>query len=474
MLFALYSSYTLVRHARMESNGFDLGIFDQAVRAYSQFRAPVSELKGPGFNVLGDHFHPALALLAPLYWIHPDPVTLLITQAALFAVAAVPVTALAIEVCGQRAGIAIGLAYGLSAGIQQSVRFDFHEIALAVPLIAFSVANLARRRWVPAVAWALPLMLVKEDQAIYVAALGGYLILQGKRALGVTIMSTAVLAAILSIFLIVPAFSPGGDYGYLQSGTLNEQGAIARLFTPLVKWGTIFSLLAPTLFIAIRSPLILLAAPTILARFWASNEGYWGTGFHYNSVLIPVIFVAFIDGLGRLDGATPPRLIERINISRQPWRFAAPAALAIAVVVTMSGQPLWQLTDFEQWRISPQIQAARATLAVIPDGADVAAANRLAPQLTARTTVYLFPDQPSDSLQPEWVAIKEDPDNWPVSSREHRIRASKLTEYGYQEVARGGGVIVLRLPPEMGRRGSATLGGGVEPGGDSRGPSIAQ
>ena len=52
------------------------------------------------------------------------------------------------------------------------IDFDFHEIALAVPLLAFSVSALVRRRPGAAIAWALPLVFVKEDQGFTVAAIG--------------------------------------------------------------------------------------------------------------------------------------------------------------------------------------------------------------------------------------------------------------------------------------------------------------
>ncbi|MFD1051141.1 DUF2079 domain-containing protein, partial [Kibdelosporangium lantanae] len=62
-----YAMLSITNHLGLRTTGFDLGIFEQAVRGYAHLRAPVSELKGPGYVLLGDHFHPILALLAPLY-----------------------------------------------------------------------------------------------------------------------------------------------------------------------------------------------------------------------------------------------------------------------------------------------------------------------------------------------------------------------------------------------------------------------
>src|ERR1700742_1100063 len=89
-LFAIYAKLALLNQARLHTTGFDLGIFEQAVRSYAHGHLPVAELKGPGFPLLGDHFSPVLAVLAPVYRVFPGAGTLLVAQAALLAVAVVP------------------------------------------------------------------------------------------------------------------------------------------------------------------------------------------------------------------------------------------------------------------------------------------------------------------------------------------------------------------------------------------------
>src|SRR5690625_6881131 len=49
---------------------------------------------------------------------------------------------------------------------------QFHEIAFAVPLLALSLTALLRGRVAATVAWAAPLVLVKEDLGLTVAVLG--------------------------------------------------------------------------------------------------------------------------------------------------------------------------------------------------------------------------------------------------------------------------------------------------------------
>ena len=87
----LYATHSFLRYATYEAKGYDLGIFDQVVRQYALFNAPLSSVKGVDFHILGDHFHPILALLAPFYWVWPDPRMLGVVMALALAASAVPV-----------------------------------------------------------------------------------------------------------------------------------------------------------------------------------------------------------------------------------------------------------------------------------------------------------------------------------------------------------------------------------------------
>ena len=180
-LSALYAAVSLRRHALLRSTGFDLGIFEQEVRSYASGHWPTSTLKGPGFPLLGDHFSPITAVLAPAYRLFPGPGTLLVAQALLLGLAAVPLTLWAHRLAGARAGLVVGLGFGLSWGIAQAVIFDFHEVAFAVPLLAFSLSALGAGRLRAAIAWAAPLVLVKEDLGLTVAVVGMLVAWRGER-----------------------------------------------------------------------------------------------------------------------------------------------------------------------------------------------------------------------------------------------------------------------------------------------------
>jgi len=145
-VFAAYVPISVFRYLRFDPTSWDLGIFTEYVKQYAGLHAPVVDIRGAGFNLLGDHFHPIVALIAPFFRLFPTSVTLLVAQALLAAVSVVPVSRAAADRLGTGAGRAIGAAYGFSWGLQQMVEFDFHEIAFAVPLLACSLSALVRGR----------------------------------------------------------------------------------------------------------------------------------------------------------------------------------------------------------------------------------------------------------------------------------------------------------------------------------------
>src|SRR5580704_3912314 len=180
-VFVVYAVISLSRYLQLAPGSWDLGIFTEYVRQLAHLRAPVVNIRGTGFNLLGDHFQPIVGLIAPLFLVFPSAVTLLMVQALLTAVSVIPVSRAAAARLGTGAGRMIGAAYGLSWGLQQMIDFDFHEIAFAVPLLACSLSALLRGRTRAAVLWALPLVFVKEDQGFTVAAIGALMWLAAVR-----------------------------------------------------------------------------------------------------------------------------------------------------------------------------------------------------------------------------------------------------------------------------------------------------
>ncbi|MFB7342650.1 DUF2079 domain-containing protein [Streptomyces hydrogenans] len=434
--FLVYLLLSTRRHAVNLTTGYDLGIFTQIVQSYSELTAPYSSLKGPLYNTLGDHFHPILVLLAPVFRIFPSSYTLLVCQAALAAISVIPLMSWAAEIRGRKFALWAGISYGASWGIAELIFFDFHEVAFAVPLTMMSVCMAGRGKWRAAVLWAIPLTLVKEDLGLTVAAIGAYVAWKGPRTTGILLAVFGVAATAVEMLVVLPHFNPVGQFAYWPPQTGEEAGLLAQaagVFWPPVKWLTALLVVAPTGFLAVRSPLVLIAVPTLAWRFASANPYYWGTEFHYSAVLMPIVFAA---------------AVHAVATGRVPSRRLLPACLVGASVtaVTVFTHPLHELAMPRTWSESSHVRAADELLAKIPDGATVASSNRLAAQLASRTTVTevcLFPRAFPPKEAPEWVIYDTADVSDPECATGRALETSSPGLPGYRVIGNREGILLL-------------------------------
>ncbi|TMD91911.1 MAG: DUF2079 domain-containing protein, partial [Chloroflexi bacterium] len=185
---AAYAVISLYRHDRFGST-IDLATQTQTVWGYSHFEIVRNTVIGIP-NLMGDHFHPILMLLAPLFWIWDSAGALLLAQAALLSIAGIPIYLWGSQRLGAVAGLAFQGAYYVYWGILAGVLFDFHHVAVAVPAIAGAVyATVTRRNLLLAVT-VLAAMLTREDVPLTLIALGFYIfIVQRRWVLGTALMA---------------------------------------------------------------------------------------------------------------------------------------------------------------------------------------------------------------------------------------------------------------------------------------------
>jgi len=431
--FAAYLTLSLARWYRWENPSWDNAIFEQAVAGYARLGAPIVPIKGPDFNQLGDHFSPLLVVLAPFYRLFPSPVTLLVAQCVLVAVSIVPITLVARRLLGAWPGLAVGFAYAFAWGIQSAVDVQFHEYSLAVPILAFGMAAFLTERWRASAIWVVLLLGVKEDLGLTVAAFGVVLWLRGQRRLGAVVAATGTVGFVLVLTVIIPFFNPQGRYDYW--GKLSEDGSAASsgstvsglldtfagLLTPAVKIETLVMLVVITALVALRSPLALVAVPTLVWRFAGSTVFYWGTTWHYSVILMPILFAAAIDGIVRLRAS-------RFELLRTYARLA-PVAMAVVAAVLVTQFPLRDLWSPATYERSDRIASAERAVAAVPAGASVASDRGLIVQLATDREVYWISTDPS--VRPDYVVV--DRLSWggnaPVDVEQYAERAYPGTTY---------------------------------------------
>ncbi|SED69931.1 DUF2079 domain-containing protein [Ruania alba] len=392
---ALYTVFSVRQWSRFTSPSWDLGIFTQLLRAYAELRSPVVPIKGEGFMLLGDHFHPLLVLLTPAYALAPSGLTLLVLQNALIGVSAAVLTGCAVRHLGRVGGTTLGMAYGLSWGLQSAVASQFHEVALALPFLTASGAALVRRDHRAAVLWALPLLGIKEDLGLTLTMVGVVVALRGSRRLGLLTAAGGVAAFVLVTKVVLPSLNPDGVWDYADDSILatlleDPGAAVGALFTGAgAKLGLVLMVVGVTAFLALRSPIVLLTLPTFAWRLTSDVPFHWSTDWHYSAVLMPVVFLAAVDAV----------LVLRLR-PYTSWIGAGLLVLALAVTFRF---PLWQLTDPELYQPAWNADGAEAALEAVPDGAVVATDITLMAYLAPRAEVYWVGNE--DNPVPDLVVV---------------------------------------------------------------------
>ncbi len=465
VVFAGYTIISVSRYLRLDPGSWDLGIFTEYVKQLAHLHAPVVNIHGAGFNLFGDHFQPIVGLIAPLFLIFPNPVTLLVVQAFLTAVSVIPVSRAAEARLGTAAGRMIGAAYGLSWGLAQMIDFDFHEIAFAVPLLACSLSALLRGRTRAATAWALPLVFVKEDQGFTVAALGLVLMLScvSRRAEpgtdrsdafwgGLLLICWGLFWSALAIIVIIPHFNIAHVYPYwTDGGVVSPAGhaapgaVLSQLGASwLVKLRTTLLILLPVGFLALGSPLGLIALPSLALRFVSTNNMYWGDGYHYNATVMPIVFLAAVDALSRIQAR-----------GDQPWRvvttkWIAPAvmlAISLAILPKFPLSGVWQPPTYQ---IDLHVQAEDAAMARVPSGTTVEATLTMVAPLAARDDTYWIGT--AGNPAPRYIVFDSTNSGWspepadPLAFVEGRHPGTR-----YQQIFLDNGVYVFR---QISKRGT--------------------
>jgi uncharacterized membrane protein len=419
----VYSAVALYRHDRFASNALDLAVQDQTIWGYSRFHVIHNTVLGVP-NLLGDHFHPILMVLAPFYWIWDSAGVLLVAQGILVAVAGVPIYMWAEQRLGWVAGLAFLLTYFVFWGILAGVVYDFHHVAFAVPAISAAMYAVLNRR--NRLLWSMVVvaMLTREDISLTLIALGLYVVVVQRRyRLGLVLagLNTAWFALLLGV--VMPALV-GGPYRHwtydaLGSGPIESAVFVLRhplaslqlLFVPTHKALVWIGSLLSWAFLPMVSPIALVALPTFLERMWSSSPSFWSFQFQYSMLPAPILAFAAIDTCARIRSMTGVRFAW---LSTKLLPIAALVAGTIFTLVPI--RPFDEVSTYLSADRAAQIQSCLNT---IPSTAGVSASNTLVPHLSHRLSIYAV----TANADQDYIAV--DPSTYPnfAPGEEDQLRA---------------------------------------------------
>lgn len=360
-------------------------------------------LQGNGFynspeamDHLGSHASPFLYFLLPVYALVPRAQTLLVLDCAALALTAFP----AYRIARRRFGTGLSLFCTvclLGHPAMMSLAHDFHAVTFATPILLWCLYFLESRRAVPFLAMLCLAFLCKENVGMVALAIGAFLVVgRETRFSGLVAGLLGVLWLVVGIGMIIPMHYGGHHESMFRFSHLGSNW-MEILASPLARpeafWNLLVSssavkyltlILFPLAFIPVFAPRHwLLFFPILMQNLLSSHDPMRSGAFHYEALLVPGLFLAFVVGLERLI-----RLAGTCTSEKRTAWFRR--AVVVVAGLTLIGHFASGYREyFERGLSCLGSDSGRRTsvedvLAGLPDGAGVLSPNYIQPHLFAR------------------------------------------------------------------------------------------
>ena len=403
------------RHGLLQSNAYDLGLFDQWAWLIGSGAAPISSMEQ--VHVLADHGAWMLYLAGGAYRILPSVQWLLGSQALALSCSALPIWWLA-EQAGltrRRCWLVCGL-WWLQPVVFNAALFDFHPETWVMP--AFALALWAERSHRPRLWFGLLLLMLGCRDGLVLVTAGMAIDLAFRRRWRWSLAAAGLSGGwllMLSRWL----------YPLLRDG--EGPKAASRMFSHLsggpitvlsgLDWGGgaeyLLLLCLPCFVLWRRASLstLLIGLPLVLVNLLSASASYRTLVHHYSLPLAVVAVVACIDGL---QGQSPTQ-------RGFPWMlcWAVACWLALAKPWFFSGPYLARM---------PQLQAVVEARALIQPHDAVLTTSYLVPQFSQRTSIGFPKNKLSPPLKGEpWNVLLLNP-NDPGWGSSRKVQERLLTQ----------------------------------------------
>lgn len=346
--YVIYVSvHTIHNHWSLGTAAYDLGIQENTI--WNTLHGDILYSSLMGSHYLGVHTSLVLLLVAPIYAMAPVTETLLILQALVLGLAALPLFLLARQVLQNRSQALLFAVLWLSHPAVGGANFyDFHPIAFS-PLFLFTAVTFWRyQKWRPFWISIALLLSVKEELSIVVVLLGLVMVMSGDRRRGLQLAAVGAVAYFVLQHMVIPHFAGGahsyawyysdiipageGPRGLITTALLNPIFALKFILTE-PKALYVFQLFSPLAFLPFFSARgAVLMSYGLAATLLATRPPLHQIGFQYALTLLALGFVGALLTLTRFsDGGR---------------RRAMTAAIMLAFVTSFHYGMIWPRHQF--------------------------------------------------------------------------------------------------------------------------------
>lgn len=225
VMFAVFVGYMslmgVCRYYSFTYDTFDFGIFAQMFGYMKTTGLPYTTVeRGELLSHFAVHFSPFFYILLPGYMLFSTPAYLCVMQTLFVGLGVFAVYGIAKHIgFSPKQTLLVSALYLLYPAFSYGLHFDFHENKFLTFCILFTVYFMLKRKWVPFYIFGLLICTVKEDAAIYLIAIGLYMLLRERLIKhGIFTLALALAYFVFALKMIqVCGAKEGMEFGYRYS-----------------------------------------------------------------------------------------------------------------------------------------------------------------------------------------------------------------------------------------------------------------
>ena len=395
----VFGYYSSMKYQSYSDFTFDFGIFAQMYERMASSLAPNTTVeRSYMMSHFGVHFSPIFYLFLPGYWIFRSPIYLFYVQSAAVAAGVFAVYLIAGKLgLSGKLTLALELMYAFYPCLFNGTFYDFHENKFLTTIILFLFYFIISKNTVWEFVFALLLLSVKEDAAIYLIVIALFVMINRKEVYrGLIMLGMAIVYFIIAQQIVAASGEEGvmisrlSDYfvngeqtfGSVFKGVFFDMGfLIKQMFTaekiPFVLW-----MLAPVMFAPFMTKKIsslILLFPIIPINLMQSWKYQYDVDYQYTYGIAALIIMSAIFVIAKL--------------STDKKRVVVLTSLCLCAVMTVAlVYPKMQNVTGYMKNTEGTRRQVDELIDSVPADATVTASHSLVPHLYKVEWLYTMPD----------------------------------------------------------------------------------
>lgn len=444
----------------------DVGLFNQLFYNYSRFASPYSTIRGVT-HIWADHFHPTILLLVPFYWIIKSPVMIILLQVLVSVSGIIPLFLIVKKITkSYLLSLTSMLLYILFPGLQMAVNFGFYPENMAPALFLwtfwFLISNKFWKYFIFLILW----IGLKESIPLHALMLGVFILFWGGSKkyefniynhlkIALITIAIAIVWFVLAVKVIIPShandFLPWAKTSKIGYVYLNYYGDLGNSFGEIIKSIITNPLHAFYVFFhpdpkiytimkilfsfggVILTPLAIVLIPMFGENFLTNRSAQYSWNFHYQAQFSAILALVSVLSIYYL---------YKKRKSRKIINYGSVYLLSAVIFATLLIRS--PMTSLAHFKFSDLFLDKDITTALnqIPKNASVSAQNNLAPILSSRDTIYLFPRVDGA----EYIVLAPKMSRFPLTDEEYQIISQGYLygEHNYKIVSNNEKVVIFR------------------------------